>query len=73
MQNPLAVPLSAAEAASFMAPSSLSFPSSHILMSGAMYPGTRDEKGMEHGVSASLNQTATNAFAGVSGIVPTLQ
>nr|AAA79367.1 TATA binding protein [Pneumocystis carinii] len=57
-----------------MAPSSLSFPSSHILMSGAMYPGSRDEKGMEHGVvSTSLNQTATNTFAGVSGIVPTLQ
>ncbi|QSL65148.1 hypothetical protein MERGE_002453 [Pneumocystis wakefieldiae] len=73
MQNPLAVPLSAAEAASFMAPSSLSFPSSHILMSGAMYPGSRDEKGLEHGVSTSLNQTATSAFAGVSGIVPTLQ
>ncbi|KTW28866.1 TATA-box-binding protein [Pneumocystis carinii B80] len=74
MQNPLEVPLSAAEAASFMAPSSLSFPSSHILMSGAMYPGSRDEKGMEHGVvSTSLNQTATNTFAGVSGIVPTLQ
>nr|AAA79368.1 TATA binding protein [Pneumocystis wakefieldiae] len=56
-----------------MAPSSLSFPSSHILMSGAMYPGSRDEKGLEHGVSTSLNQTATSAFAGVSGIVPSLQ
>lgn len=73
MQNPLAVPLSAAEAVSFMAPSSLSFPSSHILMSSSMYPGTHDEKGMEHGISTSLNQTATNTFAGVSGIVPTLQ
>lgn len=74
MQNPLAVPLSAAEAASFMAPSSLSFPSSHILMSGAMYPGGRDEKVMEHGpMTASLNSGTSDAFVGVSGILPTLQ
>ncbi|KAG5437168.1 hypothetical protein PCANB_001145 [Pneumocystis canis] len=74
MQNPLAVPLSAVEAASFMAPSSLSFPSNHMLMSGAMYTGVQDEKGIEHGMmTAPSNPGSMSAFVGVSGIVPTLQ
>ncbi|KAG4305377.1 hypothetical protein PORY_000933 [Pneumocystis oryctolagi] len=74
MQNPLAVPLSAVEAASFMAPSSLSFPSSHMLMSGAMYSGMQDEKGVGPGAAAApLGSSLVGTFTGVSGIVPTLQ
>ncbi|KAG5440844.1 hypothetical protein PCK2_000143 [Pneumocystis canis] len=73
MQNPLAVPLSAVEAASFMAPSSLSFPS-NMLMSGAMYTGVQNEKGIEHGMAvAPSNPSSMSTFVGVSGIVPTLQ
>ncbi|KTW31704.1 TATA-box-binding protein [Pneumocystis jirovecii RU7] len=68
MQNPLAVPLSAVEAASFMAPSSLSFPSSHILMSGAVYSAQDDKR-----PAPSAPPSGPPAFAGVSGIVPTLQ